>query len=416
MTGSLGELFETAAAGTPDAVAVEYGDERVTYRELSDRSGWLAIRLLELGVGAEDVVGVAVTHPVDRVAAVLAAVRAGAAWLSLDPDGPPERMRRTLADAGVLVVIDDGHADLGDAAVVRIAPGSSTAAVGTHVTRAPHAEQAAYVIYPTGSTGRPMGVTLTHGGLTNLIRTQAARVRIDHTTRMLQFAAPGTEASVFELATVLSVGGTLVIPPRSARPGGTELVDLVRATRISHALLPPAVLAALPPADLPDLRVVLVGGGGSAPRAVTRRRHRTVYAYGPAEVAVLATTGDVTGGGEVTGDSVPAIGAPLPGLRVVLLGPDQLPVPAGEPGEIAIGGVGVGRGYLGRPGPTARRFVPDPTGGVPGGRLFRTGDLGRWRPDGQLDYLGRADQVAVPDAGVFLMAFRENPLWTEVAG
>jgi amino acid adenylation domain-containing protein len=377
------DLFAAQVAAAPDAIAVEDGARRVTYAELDAHAARLAGRLRAAGVGPEVVVGLAVGRCADLIAAILGIVRSGGAWLPLDPAYPMARLRYMLADAGVRIVVSDGQIDLGDPDLTVIPPDATQAPGPARAERAP--ESTAYVLYTSGSTGRPKGVVVSQAALANFIRAVAGPLEIGPGTRMLQFATVNFDVSIYEFAVPLATGGTVVMVPADVRLDGARLVDLAAAHRVTHALLPPSVLAALPDAPLPDLRVLVAAGEALTAPVAARWApgRRLVNGYGPTEATILATFGDVGATGR------PSIGRPVDGLHIVLLRPDLRPVAAGETGEIAIGGAGVARGYLGRPGLTAQRYVPDPT--VPGGRLYRTGDLGRWRPDGELDFLGRLD-------------------------
>jgi amino acid adenylation domain-containing protein len=377
-----------AGAGT----AVEYGPDRLSYRQLDQASAVLAARLHAAGAGPGAIVGVALRRGPAAVVAILAVARVGAAWLPLDPEHPAERLRYCLRDAGAAVVITDGVVDLGDEPVTRIDP-AAAAPTGAFTPMVVPPGEAAYCIYTSGSTGRPKGVVLTQAGLANLIATQEAALGLGADTRMLQFATPAFDASVFEIACTLAVGGTLVIASSAERLDGERLVARLRGAAVTHALLPPSVLATLPVTDLPALRVLLSGGEALSGQVAARWAvgRRLINAYGPSETTVIATEAEVDG----DDGARPPIGRPLPGLRAVVLGPDLRPVPDSGTGELAVGGVGVGRGYLNRYRLTAERFVPD-ADGPPGARLYRTGDLVRRLADGQLEFLGRIDhQVKV---------------------
>ncbi|MGH3832478.1 MAG: amino acid adenylation domain-containing protein, partial [Pseudonocardiaceae bacterium] len=385
------ETFLRHAAETPDAVALEFQEQRLTYRELAIRSGRFATYLDGLGVGAETVVGLALERSSELIVAILGILRAGGAWVPLDPSYPAKRLAYMFEDSGVdLLVTDDcGAATLPDTGVRRVDPrvGSRHRAdepPTTMLTR----DNLAYVIYTSGSTGRPKGVGLTHGGLTNMAEAQVRTFGVGPGKRILQFIATSFDASVHEIVMALYVGATLVLAPRAAIVPGPGLADLLRRARITHANLPPAVLATLPDTNLPDLEMV-VCGGEVLPEALAQRwlvGRRLFNAYGLTETTVWATVAEVR-----AGSGKPSIGQAIDGVHVVVLDARLEPVPVGEPGELAIGGKGVARGYLGAPGLTAERFIPDRFGPEPGGRLYRTGDLVRVRPDGDLEFLGRID-------------------------
>jgi amino acid adenylation domain-containing protein len=245
----------------------------------------------------------------------------------------------------------------------------------------------AYVIYTSGSTGQPKGVGVTHRGIANLVASQVERFAIGEGSRVLQFASFAFDAAVSELFTALTTGAALVLAPREALLPGEPLAALLRRERITHVTLPPSVLGATPPAELPELRAVVSAGEALAPELAARwAQGRALHnAYGPTEATVGASSGGYESGGRAD------IGRPFDNVRAYVLGPRGEPVAAGVPGELHVAGPGVARGYLGRPALTAAAFVPDPFTGAAGARMYRTGDRVRWRESGVLEFLGRMD-------------------------
>ncbi|GAA4994843.1 hypothetical protein GCM10025734_25120 [Kitasatospora paranensis] len=384
------DAFDRRVEADPDAVAVEFGDRRLSYRELADRADALAGELIRQGVARHGPVGIGTRPSPELPIAVLAVLRAGAAWLPLDPAYPAERLRYTAADAGVRLLI--GDAGLPDAPPVPglpvldpAAPAGPPPAGGRPAIAPGHR---AYVIYTSGSTGRPKGVAVNHRGLANLAHAQAAVFGVLPRHRVLQFAPTSFDASVFETVMALAAGATLVLAPRDTIAPGPGLADFLRARRISHLTLPPSVLATLPPADLPDLEVLVCAGEALPEHLVDQwlPGRRMFNAYGPTETTVWATTAELLPGG-----GKPSIGLDIPGARTAVVDERLRPVPDGTPGELLVGGAGVADGYLGRPALTAERFVPDPDAADPGARRYRTGDLVVRRPDGALEFLGRID-------------------------
>ena len=247
----------------------------------------------------------------------------------------------------------------------------------------------AYVIYTSGSTGRPKGVLLEHRGLCNTATALIRAFDVKSDSRVLQFASFSFDSSVAEVFTTLLAGATLCLATTDELLGETALINLLRKQAISIVTLPPSLLTLLPETDLPALRTLIAAGEACSGEIVQRwaRGRRFVNAYGPTEVTVCATTA-------LCDDprQVPPIGRPIANTRVYLLDRQRQPVPVGVPGELCVAGVGLARGYLNRPELTAEKFVPDPFSSRPGARLYRTGDLARCLPDGNLEFLGRADQ------------------------
>ncbi|MEU5692153.1 non-ribosomal peptide synthase/polyketide synthase [Actinosynnema sp. NPDC020468] len=363
------ELIARQVARTPDAPAL-VGAAEVSFAELDARANRLAHHLISRGAGPDQIVAVKLPRSVDLVVAELAVLKAGAAFLPVDPAYPAERIAFMLDDADPLLTLD-GTVDV---------PGPTTAPV---VDVRP--EHPAYVIYTSGSTGRPKGVVVTHAGIATFAAAEIAHLDVRPGDRVLQFSSPSFDASVLELCLALPAGAALVVPP----PGpllGQELADVVAHNKVTHALIPPVALATVPDVALPDFRTLVVGGDACPPDLVERWApgRRMVNAYGPTESTVVATWSDA-----LTPGGTPPIGRPIRGTRVHVLDALLQPVPAGVPGELYVAGAGLARGYLDRPGLTAQRFVADPFG-APGTRMYRTGDVVRWSR-GELEFLGRAD-------------------------
>ncbi len=397
---TLASLFEAQAARTPDAEAVVLGDRSVTYAALNAQANRLAHRLIVRGIGPEQIVGLCVERSVAAVVGLLAIMKAGAAYLPLDPAYPPARLALMLDDAApVLLVASAGAAAALPASLPRLvidttegdATDSDPAAGGQDEVANPRtwltARHAAYVIYTSGSTGAPKGVVVTHAGIAALVRSHADRLGITTGARVLQAASLNFDVSLCELAIALTTGATLVMAPADAR-SGAGLRRLLRAARITHALLLPTILATLGPADDLCLAALAVGGEVCPPALLAQwaAGRLVVNAYGPTEATVCAMLSP-----PLDAALAAPLGGPIPGTRVYVLDAALQPVPAGVTGELYIAGAGVARSYLHRPGLTAACFVADPYG-PPGSRMYRSGDLARWRPDGMLDYAGRADQ------------------------
>ena len=387
-------LFAAQAARTPDAVAVVFGEEALRYGDLERRANRLAHHLRALGVGPEVVVGLCLPRSLDLVVGLLGILKAGGVYLPLDPDYPAERLAFMLTDAAAPVLVTR-EALLerlpaygarivrldGDAAAIAGRPASAPA-----ISLAP--ENSAYIIYTSGSTGTPKGVAVAHGGIPNLAAAQIERFAIAASSRVLQFASPGFDAAIWEMCSSFVAGAALVMC--ADERGGEALAELVRRQGVTHATLPPVVLADLPAVGL----ATLVVAGEACAAAVAERwaaGRRLINAYGPTETTVCATMSAPLSGT----DAVVPIGGPISNTQVYVLDGGLEPVAVGVIGELYVAGVGLARGYVGRAGLTAERFVADPFG-PPGRRMYRTGDLARWRPDGVLEFAGRSDdQVKV---------------------
>ncbi|MEV0677472.1 non-ribosomal peptide synthase/polyketide synthase [Actinosynnema sp. NPDC050436] len=363
-------LVEAQVARTPDAPAL-VGAEELTYAELNARANRLAHHLIAQGAGPERVVAVALPRSAALVVAELAVLKAGAAFLPVDPAYPAERIAFMLDDARPLLVLD-GPVDVADR------PDTDP---GVPVL----ADHPAYVIYTSGSTGRPKGVVVSHRGIAAFSAAEVAHLDVRPGDRVLQFSSPSFDASVLELCMALPAGAALVVPPEGPLLGD-QLADVIAGQRVTHALIPPVALATVPDVPLPEFRTLVVGGDACSADLVARWApgRRMVNAYGPTESTVVTSWSE-----PLTPGGTPPIGRPIPGTRAHVLDAALQPTPIGVPGELYVSGVGLARGYLDRPGLTASRFVADP---FDGGRMYRTGDVVRWNRDGELEFVGRADE------------------------
>ncbi|MFE4643984.1 amino acid adenylation domain-containing protein, partial [Streptomyces sp. NPDC056730] len=386
LPGLVGSRVAGGGAGGAGVVAVVCGGESLSYGELGVRVERLAGVLVGWGVGVESRVGVCLPRSVEWLVALLAVVRVGGVYVPLDPEWPVERMEFVTADCGAELVIDEEMWGV-LAAAAESGAGSVPDSVGPVSL-----DSAAYVIYTSGSTGRPKGVVVSHRGIAGFAAASVERFGLDASSRVLQLASAGFDASVMELLMALGGGGTLVIPEGGRPLAGQELLDVFEGEGITHSLVPPTVLGSMPAGALPDLRVLVTGGEACGPELVERWSdgRMMINAYGPTEVTIAASMS----GPLEAGAGSPPIGVPVSDARVWVLDGWLRPVPVGVLGELYVAGPGLARGYLGRSGLTSERFVADPFGS--GGRLYRTGDVVRWRVDGQLEYVGRGDdQVKV---------------------
>ncbi|MEV7042938.1 amino acid adenylation domain-containing protein [Amycolatopsis sp. NPDC051061] len=388
---TLPELFALRVREAPDAVALVFEDEELTYAELDARANRLAHVLIGRGAGPERVVALAVPRSVEMIVAELAVLKAGAAYLPLDPDYPAERIAFMVTDARpVCVLTTTDLAERFDSDVLLLDELDLGAGLDTDPAAAIVPANAAYVIYTSGSTGRPKGVVVSHAGVAKLVATQSERFGVGPHSRVLQFASPSFDVAFWDLCLGLLSGGRLVVVPAGRRVPGPELADYAHAKGVDFMILPPALLAEFPDdCDLPRDSVLLAGTERVSPELVRRWApgRRMFNAYGPTEATTNSTLGLCDP--EIAPGSAVPIGVPDPGTRAYVLDASLAPVPVGLVGELYLAGSGLARGYLGRPGLTAERFVADPFGS--GGRLYRTGDLVKWLPDGRLVFLGRAD-------------------------
>ncbi|MFF7981302.1 non-ribosomal peptide synthase/polyketide synthase [Streptomyces sp. NPDC007901] len=394
---TLPELFRAQAARTPAATALVLEDTSLTYAELDLRVERLAHTLAAHGAGAEATVAVALPRSLALVVTLLAVHRAGAAYLPLDTGYPAERLAYTLADARPVCLVSAEDVTLPDTAVPRLtvdADGTPEHPSDTPLPASYDPRHPAYVIYTSGSTGRPKGVTVPHQGIVNRLLWMQDTYRLDPADRVLQKTPVGFDVSVWEFFWPLITGAALVV----ARPEGHQdpayLAGLIRRERVTTAHFVPSMLRAFldepTAADCAPLRQVMCSGE-ALPAPLAARCHRVLPAvrlhnlYGPTEASV-----------DVTAHEVPAdpaavpIGRPVWNTRTLVLDARLRPVPPGVAGELYLAGVQLARGYLGRPGLTAERFLADPYGPA-GSRMYRTGDLARWTADGELEYLGRTD-------------------------
>ncbi|NOK21667.1 non-ribosomal peptide synthetase, partial [Corallococcus carmarthensis] len=393
-------LFEAQVHRAPESLAAVFEGTQLTYAQLDARANQLAHALRRRGVGPEVRVALSVERSLDVVIGLLGILKAGGAWVPVDPLLPRERLAFMLEDSAAQVLVTqqplvDRFPEALHARALCL--DTERSALAKEPTDAPVADvtpaNMAYLLYTSGSTGTPKGTAVEHRSVANLVTHEAVAYGIGPDSRVLQFASLSFDLSVEEIFTTLCNGATLVLAPLEKLMPGAPLPVLLREQHLSVVSLTPAALAATSSEGLPEVRTV-ISGGEALPADVVARwapGRRLINTYGPTEATVIATLGDV-----VASNSVPSIGKPLANVRVYVLDPHGQPVPVGVRGELHIGGVGVARGYAGRPALTAERFVPDGLSGEEGARLYRTGDVVRWRADGQLDFVGRIDaQVKV---------------------
>jgi len=411
MSGVVHELFAAAAERTPDAVAVEHGGERVTYAELDARANRLARRLRRLGVGPDERVALALERSVGMTVAVLAVLKAGGCYVPVDPAYPAERIAHMLGDsrAAVLVTTSAVAARLPTGASAVLAVDADADLIAREDPAPPaaptDAENLAYVLYTSGSTGLPKGAALPHRALANLLDWQLRRWGSGAAARTLQFSSLSFDVSFQEIFSTWCAGGTLVLVDDDTRRDAEALLAYLGEMRVERLFIPFAALqnlaevAARAGAELPELREVITAGEAlrTTPqlRAFFRMnpRARLENQYGPSETHVVSA--HLLAADPGAWPPLPPIGAPIEGAALHLLDESGAVVAPGAEGEVYAAGAALARGYLARPALTAERFVPSPFGPA-GARLYRTGDRAKWTDDGELEYLGRTDaQVKV---------------------
>ncbi|MFB7738713.1 amino acid adenylation domain-containing protein [Streptomyces sp. NPDC056112] len=401
------ERFQRQVAATPDAVALVCRDEQVTYRELNERANRLAHHLIARGVGAEDWVAVALPRAPQLVVALVAVLKAGAAYLPLDPDYPPERVEFMIEDASAMLLLTDGaigaglpHSDdlprllLDEPETVEAVAGRPVTDPGDADRLYPvHPHHSAYVIYTSGSTGRPKGVLTEQHCLSDYLRWSTSGY--PSTTGAAVLHSPiSFDLTVTALYTTLSVGGTVLLATLDdGEPWTLAALERTPCTFLKATPSHLPLLEALPEAFSPS-RELMLGGELLLGETLTewRSRHPEAHiynGYGPTETTVNCTQ-HVIKAGEPVGSGPLPIGRPMPNTWLYVLDASLRPVPMGVAGELYVAGEGIARGYLHRPTLTAERFAPNPFG-PPGSRMYRTGDVVKWTPDGELYFLRRVD-------------------------
>ncbi|MBL1179046.1 amino acid adenylation domain-containing protein [Pantanalinema sp. GBBB05] len=417
------QIFAAQVHSVPDAIALVSEQGSLTYQELNQKAEQLAHTLHQMGVRSNELVGLCVDRSADMVIGLLGILKAGGAFVPLDPNYPSDRLHWMLTDTQVAILLTQSwlvaHLPAGSASVLcldqplprnpksrptvpsveKVGEIAQNSLVLQDVGDTPHPEPLAYVIYTSGSTGTPKGVLLSHRGLGNVVAAQQQVFHLSRNSRILQFASLSFDAAIFEVALALGSGGTLYIPPQSAQLPGIALVQFLQDNAITHALITPSVLAVLPPAELPALQVLITGGEVCSSPVIDRwavDRH-FFNAYGPTETTIWATVAEL-----FPGDSPLTIGRPVLNTQIYILDANLNPVPVGIPGELYIGGHGLAQGYLHRPELTAERFIRVEWADLSSDdvpihlkpktlTLYKTGDRAQYRPDGVIEFLGRVD-------------------------
>lgn len=398
--GTFVDLFEASAARMPEAPALRFGTQIMTYGELNQRANRLAHLLIEHAVGPESIVALAVDRSAEMLVAILGIFKAGAAYLPIAQDIPDRRLQTIVEDARpVFVLCQSTFAE-------RVVDGLSVIALDSPFADEQLAEKStenptdddrtapltpshpAYVIYTSGSTGVPKGVVVTHSGLPGLAGSHIDHLDVSENSRILQFASLTFDAAVAEFVTALSAGASLVLLSEDQRVG-TALLDEISRQQVTHVTVPPVVLSTFPEDARLPIECMAVAGEACSGELVERWSAdcRFFNIYGPTEASVAATLSD-----PLTDGRLPPIGLPLWNMRAYILDADLEPVPEGVAAELYLAGDGLARGYFNLPALTAEKFVPDPYAESPGSRMYRTGDLARRRADGHIEFVGRVDE------------------------
>ncbi|MBN3873213.1 non-ribosomal peptide synthetase [Nostoc sp. JL33] len=397
------QLFEAQVKETPDAIAlnarsanaVVFGDEQLSYKELNIRSNQLAHYLQKIGVETESLVGICIERTLEMIIAVLGIFKAGGAYLALDPSLPQERLNFMLEDAKVSVLLTQEKLlkHFEDFSNPIICIDKDWATITQHSQENPTScvtfDNLAYVIYTSGSTGKPKGVLLQHRGLSNLAKAQIEVFNLQPSNRILQFASLSFDASIFEIVMALQIGATLYLANKESLLPGQPLLQLLREKAITHVTLPPAVLAVLPTESLAVLQTIICAGESCTDDIVKRwwnSQGQFFNAYGPTEATVWSTVAEI---GHIS--EKPPIGRPIANTQIYILDKHLQPLPIGVSGELYIGGEGLAQGYINRPELTTEKFIPNLFSDKKGARLYKTGDLARYRTDGNIEFLGRID-------------------------
>lgn len=396
---SVVEWISARADATPNALALSSGSEALTYGDLEMQASQLAHHLLSLGVGAEKLVGVCLDRGPALVVAALAVFKAGGAYVPLDPEFPADRLRFMLDDgeAAVLIAGREHSERVGRGPWAVVNPEHDSDRIAKQPRTSPKVavspQNLAYVIYTSGSTGRPKGVQIVHANLLNLIRWHCRAFSVSATDRASQLSSVAFDAAVWEIWPNLVAGSSIHFPDETTRVSAEPLCEWLVKERISISFVPTPLAESLITLDWPTntaLRFLLTGGDVLHHYPRSNLPFAFVNNYGPTECTVVATSGPVHPNPHPS--APPTIGRPIDGFQIYILDEQLQQVPTGSMGELHIGGAGLGRGYLNRADLDAERFVANPFSPSPGDRLYKTGDLARCLPDGQIAFFGRLDE------------------------
>ncbi|MDJ0729381.1 MAG: non-ribosomal peptide synthase/polyketide synthase [Crocosphaera sp.] len=391
------QLFEEQVLRSPDAVAVVFEGEQLTYKELNRRGNQLGSYLRSQGVVKGQIVGLCVQRSLEMMIGLLGILKAGGAYLPLDPDYPPERLSYMIEDAqlSILLTQETVREKLPTTQASLICFEEIQEKLGKqpsdNLDERVTSNDLAYLIYTSGSTGKPKGVMVEHGGLYNLSQAQIKTFKLSNTDRILQFASLSFDACIWEIIMTVGVGATLYLDSKENLAPGAPLIERLKEYSITQITLPPSALAVMSEEELPALKTIIVGGEACPPELAKKWSvgRNFFNAYGPTEGSVCATVAPCSENQEKI-----TIGKPINNVQIYILDTYLQPVPIGVTGELHIGGAGLARGYLNRSELTNEKFIFNPF--EEGSKLYKTGDLVRYLPDGNIEYIGRIDhQVKV---------------------
>ena len=421
------EMFEQQVITTPNSPAVTFEGETLTYQELNREANRLAHHLIAMGVGPETIVGVCVERSFDMIISLLGILKAGGAYLPIDPAYPVDRISYMIKDAKIPVLLThstlidqlptfackalylDANWELTARNFYQMRNGNTLDDSFYHQNpnQKTSPDNLAYIIYTSGSTGKSKGVMVPHRGLTNLVKAQTCGFDVEQSSNVLQFASFSFDASVSEIFMAITIGAKLVLARRDTLLSVPDTIRLMNHESITTVTMPPSLLAILPAEEIDTLKTVISAGESCSCDIAKKWSTGSQFfnAYGPTECTIGPTYFQFPDQNDPDYEqkvlslqnlSACPIGHPISNTRIYLLDKDLQPVPLGVAGEICIAGVGITRGYLGKPALTAEKFIPDPFDETTGGRIYRTGDLARYLPDGNIEFLGRTDhQVKV---------------------
>ncbi|WP_170958295.1 non-ribosomal peptide synthetase [Bacillus pseudomycoides] len=385
------QLFEEQVCRMPNQLAVVYENQKITYEELNKRANQLARRLQEKGVQTNQLIGIMVERSIEMIVGILGILKSGGAYVPIDPEYPKERIEYILKDSNVSILLTQNSLLDNvqyEGSVLNLNEEKNYSLDCSNLEFLGQPSDLAYVIYTSGTTGKPKGVMVEHQGLCNLKAYFKEQIKMSEKDRVLQFASLSFDAACWEILMSLLIGSSLYIPKKLTILDYQLFLKYMNENKITMALLPPTYLSQIEPSDLPSLEKLITGGSAPTLELIEKWRKHVTYinAYGPTEDSIMTT---VWVGKEELEDSTVPIGRPIANHNVYILNQNTQLQPIGIAGELCVSGEGIARGYLNLMELTAEKFIDNPF--VPGEKIYRTGDLAMWLPDGNIKYLGRID-------------------------